>query len=90
MLRNLHPVGFLRVLSTDFLVVAAGYESRGRRGRAQGSYALSPGGEAQNDCIVLGVRRKKGDSGQDSREDTNEEWDGQERGCSDKDTETHR
>lgn len=26
-------------------------------------------------CVVLGVRRKTGDSGQDSREDTKEEWD---------------
>lgn len=41
-------------------------------------------------CIVLGVRRKTGDSDQDSREDTNEEWDEQDRGCRDKDTETHR
>lgn len=75
MLRHLHPVGFLRVLSTDFLVVAAGYESRRGRAEGTGSYALPQGRGSTEYCVVLGVRRKTGDSGQDSREDTKEEWD---------------
>lgn len=70
MLQHLHPVGFLRVQSTDFLVAAAGYETTGRRGRVQGSHAPPQGGKSQNDLVVLGVRQKTGDSGQDSRKDT--------------------
>lgn len=43
---------------------------QGGEGRVQGSYVPPQGGKSQNDCVVLGVRQKTGDSGQDSRKDT--------------------